>query len=539
MAKSIQSSVRNASSWDPQDDMLLRHLKEVKRLGWKEIAQYFQNRTPNACQFRWRRLKSGNLKSGSGNGVSAVGKDVSQVLGIQCGSGCCGAMRSEKRTAEGRGKAEGSCLIVNNDGESSRCGLADSNACEHKIGGGVAMQTVMFGSSGTTDAKKFVKPRSYSFNAAGVSLGGDEGSRVSDEENIGLIPKIFIRSRRGSVVQQSQQQQGQHLHSASLSPSALTVNNTLVNSKARKDSFSFKSRRSSFKIENRRRSVSQLVSMTSSRCFPVMASSISLDKTSNIDRRYSLGFNKEPFHVDSHTGSAQHQAKCFLSGVADVRSCGFQQGAHTLSSNPKLLRPWLQEEDELLHVRSQRKLSLDELSILLPHRSEQEIQSRLNSITLSDTNISNKAHFGSPFRPIRERSFNDEIAIEDEDDRNYESKDFTPIEYNNSSSSSHSSSNRNQPSPVFFSKSEESSPITSNGTTGSNATIPSELGDSNSKMMAFNDCAVKENTIQSAINYSVPTSKEFHNIMLHYDHNHPQAAAIPLPSLNRIFKKVL
>ncbi|KAL6940371.1 hypothetical protein ACO0QE_004270 [Hanseniaspora vineae] len=50
------------SSWDPQDDILLRHLKEIKKLGWKDIAQYFKNRTPNACQFRWRRLKSGALK---------------------------------------------------------------------------------------------------------------------------------------------------------------------------------------------------------------------------------------------------------------------------------------------------------------------------------------------------------------------------------------------------------------------------------------------------------------------------------------------
>lgn len=57
------SGAKNPSSWDPEDDILLRHLKEIKNLGWKEIALYFENRTPNACQFRWRRLKSGNLKS--------------------------------------------------------------------------------------------------------------------------------------------------------------------------------------------------------------------------------------------------------------------------------------------------------------------------------------------------------------------------------------------------------------------------------------------------------------------------------------------
>lgn len=53
---------RTPLSWDPQDDILLRHLKEQQKLGWKEIALHFAHRTPNACQFRWRRLKSGALK---------------------------------------------------------------------------------------------------------------------------------------------------------------------------------------------------------------------------------------------------------------------------------------------------------------------------------------------------------------------------------------------------------------------------------------------------------------------------------------------
>ncbi|EGV66237.1 hypothetical protein PSN45_003291 [Yamadazyma tenuis] len=54
---------RTPTSWDPEDDILLMHLKDQQKLGWKAIASHFQNRTPNACQFRWRRLKSGNLKN--------------------------------------------------------------------------------------------------------------------------------------------------------------------------------------------------------------------------------------------------------------------------------------------------------------------------------------------------------------------------------------------------------------------------------------------------------------------------------------------
>lgn len=55
--------LRTPTSWDAQDDILLMHLKDQQKLGWKEIASHFTNRTPNACQFRWRRLKLGNLKN--------------------------------------------------------------------------------------------------------------------------------------------------------------------------------------------------------------------------------------------------------------------------------------------------------------------------------------------------------------------------------------------------------------------------------------------------------------------------------------------
>ena len=82
---------RTPMSWDPKDDVLLKQLKEEQRLGWKEIATHckhtnrsplgtmnclsrqqqlttscyttaVQGRTSHACQFRWRRLASGQLK---------------------------------------------------------------------------------------------------------------------------------------------------------------------------------------------------------------------------------------------------------------------------------------------------------------------------------------------------------------------------------------------------------------------------------------------------------------------------------------------
>lgn len=41
-----------------EDDTLLKYLKEVRHLGWREISLHFKNRTANGCQFRWRRISA-------------------------------------------------------------------------------------------------------------------------------------------------------------------------------------------------------------------------------------------------------------------------------------------------------------------------------------------------------------------------------------------------------------------------------------------------------------------------------------------------
>ncbi|BFZ64567.1 hypothetical protein YB2330_005714 [Saitoella coloradoensis] len=56
-------SPREPHSWSPAQDALLRRLKEKEGMGWREIALYFPGRTSNGCQFRWRRLSGGKLKS--------------------------------------------------------------------------------------------------------------------------------------------------------------------------------------------------------------------------------------------------------------------------------------------------------------------------------------------------------------------------------------------------------------------------------------------------------------------------------------------
>ncbi len=83
---------RTPSSWDTKDDILLRHLKEQQKLGWKQIAAYFKNRTPNACQFRWRRLMSGSLKSSD---------STSSIAATVAGSTASGSAHSQTMVGTG------------------------------------------------------------------------------------------------------------------------------------------------------------------------------------------------------------------------------------------------------------------------------------------------------------------------------------------------------------------------------------------------------------------------------------------------------
>lgn len=52
------SSTRQSNAWTYEDDCLLKYLKEVRNLGWREISMHFKSRTANGCQFRWRRIAS-------------------------------------------------------------------------------------------------------------------------------------------------------------------------------------------------------------------------------------------------------------------------------------------------------------------------------------------------------------------------------------------------------------------------------------------------------------------------------------------------
>lgn len=493
-------SAKNPSSWDPEDDILLRHLKEIKNLGWKEIALYFENRTPNACQFRWRRLKSGNLKSNrtatvdvsdypvvvkkpaeldstrksnsgstDGTNFSANGNKRDQTTTINNNNNNNSTVSSSSSSSGANGKTAGLHFPV--IPLSRRTSIASiSGSVINSAATAVSTATVAVSNqrSHTSLAKnKFPKARSYSHSVgpspqqlqALKSMKFKEprvkeinSAAINDEndsENVGFIPKIIVRSRRSSFTHHPVPSSngnssttlntipagpglsisppstvaaasGGHLQNGSFSSNlANALNTTLVTSKSRKSSFSVNSRRSSFNLSStstsRRPSIiSAPNSMQNSFVLNHTNSSNNLHPgppklqlKSSSNKRESIpqsqtnsgSPNEKSSYVDTSVNS--FTATAFKNQYTDHAgfSTAFQQDnldkvsqSHE-NMEPKSISPspaasihykqlpWSFEEDQLLTENRLRNLSLTELSILLPNRSENEIKWRLDSFS--------------------------------------------------------------------------------------------------------------------------------------------------------------
>ncbi|GMM55441.1 Dot6 protein [Maudiozyma humilis] len=284
-AASTGAPGKNPSSWDPLDDLLLRHLKEIKKMGWKEISQYFDNRTPNACQFRWRRLKSGNLKS---NRTALV--DVSVFPGkIEIKNANAGSAASSSQRKRS-GSVSPPRAYPNTTGTAAPAPAAYPNAtapygCPQLPEGQVAgpgvplpmamaqMPVVMAQTPGIPVAMAqgpavpmampqmplplpvALPPPQHTGNANAIQLPlpVPQGGNPDHEhrENAGFVPKVFVKSRRSSSIVPVQQVQGQFGHplspqssisstvSSTVSEASLStaLNTTLPGSKSRKNSF--------------------------------------------------------------------------------------------------------------------------------------------------------------------------------------------------------------------------------------------------------------------------------------------------------------
>lgn len=440
-----ESKAKNPSSWDPQDDILLRHLKEVKKLGWKDISQYFTNRTPNACQFRWRRLKSGNLKSNktanvdvtdfppngspaqeeekphssvavnvrdpSRNSSPAIAIPVSAPSKLQPGVVGSAPNSSSATPALPYSRSTFSLASTSSNGQN--------------------VYPVVNGNNGA--GSNFFKARSNShsfslghYNSVSHSTSSlTNGPKVpAEEENVGFIPKIIVRSRRSSFAQPlaaATNNSTSHLTSA--------LNTTLNTTKTRKNSFVNRSRRSSFNVSSNtpsRRS-SMIIAPTSLTGMFGLSTGSSTPKSSRRDSTVKARTHR------SASSSSSSSAASFMDlspGTVNLMPRTHtrihpklqQQKLHQLYPQPLYMQHmgmpesqrWSTEEDQLLNESGSRNLSMMELSILLPNRTEREIQWRLEALSMTNSPAGSNEASESPLHSPRKSITPEDTAIDED-----------------------------------------------------------------------------------------------------------------------------
>lgn len=385
------NETKNPTSWDLQDDLLLRHLKEVRKFGWKEISKYFINRTPNACQFRWRRLKSGNLKTNHTATMDIYSIDTTTILknmGVDkklpdlidplknndtdillpqveltiqpnttttTNTNTSTAAATTNSNADRKKKQQ----IQNHSHQDmtsplSRPYMEESTNMKFSLSSVYLPNKVGINHAGVNQNNElqphgmrktksfvsvptFAKPRSFSLNVTRPSLNISNAAQQQqqqqqqhldvfqpEEENIGFIPKIIVRSRRSSF------------NSNPNTNLMIPANVTGID-------------------------ISRRNSMVSSRRSSLNASL----NSAATSRRSSFIIPHEFIDTQLSTQSTIH--------LHPTTQCNNIQHGFT---------KWEQNEDKLLlDLINIKSLKLKEISILMPNRSEEEIKWRIQYLS--------------------------------------------------------------------------------------------------------------------------------------------------------------
>lgn len=383
---------KNPTSWDIQDDLLLRHLKEVRKFGWKEISKYFINRTPNACQFRWRRLKSGNLKTNHTVAMDIYSIDTNTILknmGIEKSlpdlkdpsindddtaillpqveitsdtTTSSTKNKNKNNTKETRKnltknqfsdemmsphsrayieestniKLSASTTMLQNEFiassnvNTSTTTINNNNSTTSSSNNNNTTKYGMRKSLSSISVPNFAKPRSFSLNVTRPNFmintnNPQQNMDVfqSEEENIGFIPKIVVKSRRSSF------------NTNNTTNATLLIPNNIIPGLtiSRRNSNISQSRRPSFNL--------------------------SINSTST-SRRSSFNFTNH-----------------FIDAQQNINS-----NDKSNSNNIQGFTKWNPDDDKLLlDLINVKNLNLKELSILLPNRSEKEIKWRFQYLS--------------------------------------------------------------------------------------------------------------------------------------------------------------
>lgn len=472
---SSNSKNKNPSSWEPIDDILLRHLKEIKKMGWKEISQYFTNRTPNACQFRWRRLKSGNLKSNKtalmdvtifpgeikilnpSNIDKKSSKDNHNSTNTKLASSSTSQPHSEKKNETIK------LPVINNTSQqlmppppsttttstTTTVQLAplkftqnkvtfNSNRRNSSISNNIIHNNTSTNHSPTGQStfsprgsfsinhpsmdidsqtndilienetvKDFVKPRSYSHTLTSHAMTPVNSTNGNLEvENVGFIPKVFVKSRRSSFIVPP------------TSPMSLTqsinnaLNTTLTTSKSRKNSFVHYQRRYSLaavsSTSSSRRSSIIVAPNSMSTTFNNYQLPTSKQRRESIIRTHKNGTGNNNIkhssvpttNLDVPTNNANTHLFNHNYSFTDMPTSTSNKAATSATTTTTTTTTattrndsthWSVQEDKLLLENKYRNLSLPELSILLPNKSESDIDLRLTSLR-ANSNVTSQAN---------------------------------------------------------------------------------------------------------------------------------------------------
>lgn len=371
---------RTPTSWDQLDDILLMHLKDQQKLGWKEIASNFQNRTPNACQFRWRRLKLGNLKNPP--------KQPSLTANTASTSSGSAPKRQRKSKDDFSTASPFSPVALatftgyDNNISSALAGL---NALSHTHS---PMPPAFESTSSdfepvTTRIDPNLDPQ-LSQGSAGGS-GGGYYAEISVDPTMNL-PHNQPGHPPALTPRNSTSQPGSH--SRSNSTLAVPVHNNSVIQIIKDDRNSVLSQRSlvlslpskSMTFPHHR--LNSLAHMPvlfggNSVSGPSRNPSISAPSTVPSLRNGSVSggsgyFSRSGSVVIPHATDEKEKKKKQTKNAADPKTTPKK------TKTSKLHIPWLMEEDELLVNRRNRELSFAELLILLPQRTEGEIWTRID-----------------------------------------------------------------------------------------------------------------------------------------------------------------
>lgn len=417
-----KSFSRTPTSWDAQDDILLMHLKDNQKLGWKEIASHFHNRTPNACQFRWRRLKSGNLKNPPKSAQALGGLAAAAMAATTSSNPSAPSLSQSNKKGQTRRKSESQPpnlgLVYSPLANTTFTGydtvstaLTGLNAVSNSSSGTPAASSEPLGPINTTSHPQTfdnlpkldlpLDPQAHSAAAAGTLGGYFTDISVDPTLNLPHNKPHPVHSHHLGLTPRNSNvdQHPPSIHNNSIIQIVRGDDRTSVLLQLRLSVLSLPLK--SMNIPHHQLNHNSLAhmpilfggnsisgasggtSILGSSGLPQLASTLSSIRNGSIvgpPQVYLRRLSMLVAHSDRRGSDKLERPE--RKDVEKVKKEKEKESPNRTPapSQPIFKIPWSMEEDELLINRRRKELSFAELSILLPQRTEGEIWARIDAL---------------------------------------------------------------------------------------------------------------------------------------------------------------